>query len=75
MQRYKCHKEVDAKPMSLGEYNRLRGWTIPPNEDPSAEGYLVEYLDGGGPNHPDFEHYISWSPKDVFEKGYTLQAP
>lgn len=30
------------------------------------------YLDGGKPNHPDFEHYISWSPKDVFERSYAV---
>lgn len=42
------------------------------NEDPKEDGYLVEYQDGGKPNHPDYEGYISWSPKDVFEKAYQL---
>lgn len=68
--RYRCHKEVLARPMSRAEYNSLRGWEVPEDENPSDEGYLVEYVDGGQANHPDFKGYISWSPKDVFERGY-----
>jgi hypothetical protein len=34
------------------------------------EGFLVEYLDGGEANHKDYDGYISWSPKDVFERAY-----
>lgn len=68
---YTCHKQVFAKPMTRGEYNDLRGWIAPPNENREDAGYLVEYTDGGKPNHEDFTGYISWSPKDVFEQGYT----
>ena len=70
MEKFKCHKEVNAKPMNLGEYNELRGWNIPVDENPEKEGYLVEYIDSDDKNHPDFEHYISWSPKSAFESGY-----
>lgn len=63
-------KLIKAVVMSLGLYNNLRGWKLPDNEEPHTEGYLVEYLDGGKPNHPDYAGYISWSPKDVFEKSY-----
>ena len=69
--RYTCHKEVLARPINRGAYNALRGWEMPANENPLDDGYLVEYLDGGGRNHPDFAGYISWSPKDVFERGYS----
>lgn len=72
MKLYQCHKRVNAKPMNRKEYNDLRGWIVPPDEDPTDEGYLVEYINGGGKNHPDFEGYISWSPKAVFEEGYSL---
>lgn len=68
---YVCHKEVLARPMNRLSYNALRGWEVPANENPVDEGYLVEYLDGGAPNHPDFAGYISWSPKEVFERGYA----
>lgn len=63
-------KSVLATKMSRGEYNEYRGWTIPENEDPAKQGYLVEYVDGGKPNDERHKGYISWSPRDVFEKSY-----
>lgn len=56
--------------MTLGDYNVYRGWEIPEDEDPTKKGFLVEYLDGDEPNHPDHHGYISWSPKDVFDNAY-----
>lgn len=70
MKRYLGTKEINATPMSRQEYNTLRGWDLPSNEDGTDPGYLVEYLDGGSPNHPDFKGYISWSPVGVFERAY-----
>ncbi len=70
MNRYIGVKEINAKLMTRIEYNTLRGWDLPTNENPDDEGYLVEYIDGGSPNHPDFSGYISWSPKDVFDRAY-----
>lgn len=64
-------KVVHACPMTRASYNELRGWELPADEDGNDEGYLVEYADGGKPNVPGFKGYISWSPKDVFEKAYT----
>ncbi|TNF01492.1 MAG: DUF2829 domain-containing protein [Gammaproteobacteria bacterium] len=72
MQPYIGTKLIDAKPMSRGEYNSYRGWEVPADENPDDDGYLVEYQDGGQPNHPDHMGYISWSPKDVFERNYSL---
>lgn len=63
-------KEIHATPMNRADYNILRGWELPANEDGADEGYLVEYLDGGQSNHPNYHGYISWSPKDVFERAY-----
>ena len=63
-------KQVRGAPMNRADYNTLRGWTVPADENPSDEGYLVEYLDGGMPNHPGFAGYISWSPKKQFEDAY-----
>lgn len=70
MQTYLGTKQVRMKPMTRGEYNALRGWVVPEDENPSDEGYLVEYLDGGKPNHSDFAGYISWSPKEQAENAY-----
>ena len=59
-------KLLKAEPMTRGEYNKKRGWTIPKDENPKDEGYVVQYDDG----------YVSWSPKEAFEKSYTeVQEP
>ncbi len=70
MNEYIGVKLLRAKPMTKLDYNVLRGWEQPSDEDPKEEGYLVEYQNGGKPCHPDFKGYISWSPKDVFEQSY-----
>jgi len=70
MQEYYGTKKLAAKPMTRGEYNTFRGWGLPVNENGADEGYLVEYLDGGKPNVEGYVGYVSWSPKDVFEKAY-----
>jgi len=53
-------KRIEAEPMTLGMYNDHKGWTIPEDEDPAKEGYLVTYSDT----------YSSWSPKEVFDDAY-----
>lgn len=63
-------KLVQAKPMNRAEYNDYRGWKLPEDENGADEGMLVEYIDGGKGNHPAHSGYISWSPKDVFERSY-----
>jgi hypothetical protein len=71
LKQYICSKLVNAKPMTRSEYNDFRGWTLPADEDGADEGYLVEYIDGGKANTTAYDGYVSWSPKDVFERGYT----
>lgn len=66
MKHYIGVKEILATPMTRGEYNDHRDWDLPENEDGDDEGYLVEYLD----SPQGHTHYISWSPKDVFERAY-----
>lgn len=63
-------KIIAALAMTRLAYNGYRGWVLPADENGSDEGYLVEYLDGGKPNHPDHSGYISWSPKEQFDKAY-----
>ena len=67
---YEGTKRVHAKPMNRGDYNSYRGWEVPADENPADEGYLVEYVDGGRGNDSRHAGYISWSPKDVFERSY-----
>lgn len=62
MNQYVGTETVYAKPMTRGDYNILRGWAIPPDENPFDQGYVVERRDAG---------HINWIPKDVFEKSYS----
>lgn len=70
MKQYIGVKLINAIDMTRAAYNILRGWELPADENGDDAGYLVEYLDGGKANHKDFEGYISWSPKEVFENAY-----
>ena len=63
-------KVIHALPMTRQAYNDYRGWHLPDNEDGADDGYLVEYVDGGRANDSRHAGYISWSPKDVFERAY-----
>lgn len=71
MQKFVGVKLVNSTPMTLGTYNELQGWDMPKDQDPTTDGYLVEYCDGGKPNHPNFANYISWSPKAIFERNHS----
>ena len=62
MKKYIEVKIIEAVPVTRGDYNRYRGWTISENENPADEGYLVKYSD----------NYESWSPKNVFDEAYRV---
>lgn len=55
-------EQVEAKKMTIGDYNNYRGWTVPTDENPADEGYLVKHSD----------NYVSWIAKDDFEKTYNV---
>ena len=74
MKLYTSTEQIKARPMTRGEYNEYRGWVLLPDEGGRDEGYLVEYLDDGGSNHPDHDGYISWSPKELFENAYQTSG-
>lgn len=67
---YTATKTLKAWPLLRGQYNAYRGWKTPDGEDHTEPGYLVEYTDGGKPNHELHTGYISWSPADVFDRSY-----
>lgn len=60
MQKYLGVKMIEAEPMTRGEYNNFRGWTIPADEKPCDEGYKITREDGT----------FSWEPKELFESTY-----
>lgn len=70
MKAYIGTKVLMAEPISRADYNTFRGWALPPDENGDDEGYLVEYQDGGKPNVQGRDGYVSWSPKEQFEKAY-----
>ena len=63
-------KQLKATPMTRLDYVLMRGWELPADENGDDPGFLVEYLDGGKPNHPEHLGYISWSPEEVFNNAY-----
>lgn len=81
MPRYKCHKEVWALKIDATQKNEDDSITLSFAEEGYAPitvpadygrgrpvlagGYYVVYEDG----------YVSWSPADVFESGYTQVSP
>ena len=64
---------VLATPLTRGEYNKHRNWDTPVDENPNDEGYLLENKLLAS-NHAEHGGYISWLPKDAFEKLYKLSG-
>jgi hypothetical protein len=64
LQTYLGVKKVLATPATQGDFRLSKcastNLTFVPNDDDAREGYIVVYEDG----------YVSWSPKDSFEKAY-----
>lgn len=59
--RYIRVNDVRACPLTRGDYNKLRGWEIPANENPDDDGYVIVYR-WGEPNQ-----YMSWCSKAEFD--------
>lgn len=67
---YITTKMVHMIPMTRQEYNDLRKWSLPANENGDDAGYLIENLEGGEANVPGYTGYVSWSPKAQTDKSY-----
>lgn len=57
MKKYLGIKLIEAEPLSYNDWLELQGKQRSSDDE---DGYKVTYEDG----------YVSWSPKDVFEKAY-----
>ncbi len=57
-------KVIEAKRMSKREFAVAHNREHVKKED-NASGYCVKYPDG----------YISWSPKETFERAYRVMSP
>ncbi len=63
MQKYIGVERVEARPMTLGDYNVHRGWQNLEDENPADEGYLIKYRGG----------YENWCSKEHFEKSCVAE--
>ena len=52
---YEIRREVKVEPMSILDYNILRGWTLPDDENGSDEGVKVTDISSG---------HVSWLPHE-----------
>lgn len=59
-----------CKEMTRGEYNQLRGWTVPEDENPDDTGMLVDIFGGKSNNVPGYDGYVQWLPTAEFENIY-----
>ena len=68
MKSYIGKKIISAKPCCKESFEHQKktnfDGSIPESEGNETSGYMVVY-----PN-PDGTQYVSWSPKDVFERSY-----
>ncbi|MDR5839335.1 Gp49 family protein [Caballeronia sp. LZ034LL] len=63
-------KAVHAKPATFGDWVALMGIKVDEKSRPlTDEGYLVQYPDSVTSDH---SYYMSWSPKGVFERSYSI---
>lgn len=62
--------QVQATPLNRKDYNDLRGWEVPSDENPNDDGYLVVNNGVLERNVDGFDGYVSWLPKVAFEEQY-----
>jgi hypothetical protein len=51
---------VTAYPMTRAEYNEIRGWALPFDEDGDDAGYLINNITNAKPNTDFLDGYVSW---------------
>lgn len=56
---------VHALPMTRGNYNVLKGWALPVDQDAEDNGYLIQ---------EGFTGHLTWKPQDVFEKIFDVNV-
>lgn len=69
MKRFNALKKVNAKPMTRQEYNDLRNWDLPTDENGADDGYITEDINGAS-NVDGYNGYVSWTPKAMFDEQF-----
>lgn len=57
-----------AQKMTRLEYNDMRGWIMPADEDPADAGYLIQTITTCGHSH------ANWIPEEVFNKQCVING-
>ncbi|HFC6388666.1 TPA: hypothetical protein ACFNMI_001758 [Neisseria bacilliformis] len=70
MKQYQIRNTVTAQPMTRGDYNNLRGWALPADEDPNEAGFLVINPSVSERNLEGYDGYVSWLPQEAFAELY-----
>ena len=70
MKQYQIRNTVTAVPMTCGDYNQLRGWALPADEDRNEAGFLVINPSVSGRNLAGYDGYVSWLPQEAFAELY-----
>lgn len=59
-----------AKELTRGEYNALRGWTVPADENPDDKGFLIDTFGLPSNNVAGCDGYATWLPAAQYEVTY-----
>ena len=70
MKQYQIRNTVTAQTMTRGDYNNLRGWALPADEDPNEAGFLVINPSVSERNLEGYDGYVSWLPQEAFAELY-----
>lgn len=65
-------KLVEAYQMTRKEYNILRGWDLPFDENGEDEGFLLNSLTNAKPNTDFLDGYVSWVTKEQKESEFRV---
>lgn len=79
MKRYRCHKVVEATEVVECDAELRVVTTYDDAGNPHRVGVPEDFFGRGMPSRGDYlvrylpDGYLSWSPKSVFEDGYTAE--
>ena len=72
---YLSQSVVEARKMKRGQYNVLRDWVLPENENADDLGWLVVNKSVSERNVDGYDGYVSWLPEEAFEEIYEEIQP
>ena len=65
---------VETYPMTRKEYNDLRGWELPSDENGDDKGFLVNNLTNANPNTNFLDGYVSWITEEQCNREFRTSG-